>query len=88
LPPNAELDGDTGAAFALWVSAGTAISEINASAAINFLMAHLRVTEHPVSCNNSTASRHISVLPNILFPATTARRVAERCSHHKDGSLE
>jgi len=41
LLPNAGLDGDTGAAFAVWVSDGTAISEINARAAMNFLMTHL-----------------------------------------------
>jgi malate/lactate dehydrogenase len=38
LLPNEELDGDTGAAFAVTVSDGIAISEINARAAMNFLM--------------------------------------------------
>jgi hypothetical protein len=46
LPPNAELDGDTGAAFAVCVSGATAISEVNARAAINILMTHLHVAEH------------------------------------------
>jgi hypothetical protein len=41
LLPNEELDGDTGAAFAVTVSDGIAISEINARAAMNFLMTHL-----------------------------------------------
>jgi len=36
-----ELDGDTGAAFAVTVSDGIAISEISARAATNFLMTHL-----------------------------------------------
>jgi hypothetical protein len=46
LLPNAELDGDTGAAFAVCVSDATAISEVNARAAINILMTHLHVAEH------------------------------------------
>jgi hypothetical protein len=59
LLPNEELDGDTGAAFAVTVSDGIAISEINARAAMNFLMTHLFVAERcPVSCNNNTADRH------------------------------
>jgi hypothetical protein len=59
LLPNEELDGDTGAAFAVTVSDGIAISEINASAAINFLMTHLLVAERClVSCSNNTADRH------------------------------
>jgi hypothetical protein len=41
LPPNEELDGDTGAALAVWVSVGIAISEIKASAAMNFLKSKL-----------------------------------------------
>jgi hypothetical protein len=41
LLPNAGLDGDTGAAFAVSVSDGIAISEISARAAMNFLMTHL-----------------------------------------------
>jgi hypothetical protein len=41
LLPNEELDGDTGAAFAVTVSDGIAISEISARAAMNFLMTHL-----------------------------------------------
>jgi hypothetical protein len=45
LPPNEELDGDTGAALAVWVSVGIAISEIKASAAMNFLMTHLLLAE-------------------------------------------
>jgi len=48
-----------GAAFAVTVSDGIAISEINARAAMNFLMTHLLVAERcPVSCNNNTADRH------------------------------
>jgi hypothetical protein len=43
LLPNAGLDGDTGAAFAVAVSDGIAISEISARAAMNFLMTHLLV---------------------------------------------
>jgi len=46
LPPNAELAGDTGAAFAVWASGGTTISETNARAAINFLMTDLHVAKH------------------------------------------
>jgi hypothetical protein len=45
LLPNEELDGDTGAALAVWVSVGIAISEIKASAAMNFLMTHLLLAE-------------------------------------------
>jgi hypothetical protein len=45
LPPNEELAGDTGAAFAVWVSVGIAISETNARAVKNFHMTHLLVTE-------------------------------------------
>jgi hypothetical protein len=45
LPPNEELDGDTGAALAVWVSVGIAISEIKARAAMNFLMTHLLLAE-------------------------------------------
>jgi hypothetical protein len=45
LLPNEELDGDTGAALAVWVSVGIAISEIKASAAMNFLMTHLPLAE-------------------------------------------
>jgi hypothetical protein len=45
LLPNEELDGDTGAAFAVTVSDGIAISEINARAAMNFLMTHLLFAE-------------------------------------------
>jgi hypothetical protein len=41
LLPNEELDGDTGAALAVWVSIGIAISEITARATMNFLMTHL-----------------------------------------------
>jgi hypothetical protein len=41
LLPNEELDGDTGAAFAVTLSDGIAISEISARAAMNFLMTHL-----------------------------------------------
>src|SRR5262249_60814969 len=41
LPPNAELAGDTGAAFAVLVSDALAISEVNARAATNILMTHL-----------------------------------------------
>jgi hypothetical protein len=41
LLPNEELDGDTGAALAVWVSVGIEISEINARAAMNFLMTRL-----------------------------------------------
>jgi hypothetical protein len=59
LLPNEELDGDTGAALAVWVSVGIAISEIKASAAMNFLMTHLLLAERcPVSFNNDTANRH------------------------------
>jgi tRNA U34 5-methylaminomethyl-2-thiouridine-forming methyltransferase MnmC len=59
LLPNAGLDGDTGAAFAVTVSDGIAISEINARAAMNFLMTHLLVAERrPASCNNNMADRH------------------------------
>jgi hypothetical protein len=49
LLPNEELAGDTGAAFAVTVSDGIAISEINARAAMNFLMTHLLVAER-LSC--------------------------------------
>jgi hypothetical protein len=53
LLPNEELAGDTGAAFAVWVSVGMAISEIKARAAMNFFMTHLLISEQcPVSCNN------------------------------------
>ena len=38
--------GTWGAAFAVCVSAATAISEVNARAAINILMTHLHVVEH------------------------------------------
>jgi hypothetical protein len=41
-----ELAGDTGAAFAVWVSAGMVIIEINARAAMNFFMTHLLATEY------------------------------------------
>jgi hypothetical protein len=41
LLPNEELDGDTGAALAVWVSIGIAISEIKARAAMIFLMTHV-----------------------------------------------
>src|SRR5262249_60827756 len=41
LPPNAELAGDTGAAFAVLVSDALAISEVNARAATNILMTYL-----------------------------------------------
>jgi hypothetical protein len=41
LLPNEELDGDTGAALAVWVSMGIAISDIKAKAAMNFLMTHV-----------------------------------------------
>jgi hypothetical protein len=67
LLPNEELDGDTGAAFAVTVSDGIAISEISARAAMNFLMTHLLVTERcPVSCNNDTGgSPCLAVTPEI-----------------------
>jgi hypothetical protein len=41
LLPNEELDGDTGAALAVWVSIGLAISEIRTRATMNFLMTHV-----------------------------------------------
>jgi hypothetical protein len=41
LLPNEELDGDIGAALAVWVSVGIEISEINARAAMSFFMTHL-----------------------------------------------
>jgi hypothetical protein len=57
LLPNEELDGDTGAAFAVTVSDGIAISEISARAAMNFLMTHLLASEHYSVSRNST-DRH------------------------------
>jgi hypothetical protein len=60
LLPNEELAGDIGAALAVPLSVGMAISEIKARAAMNFFMTHLLISEHcPVSCNNSTASGHV-----------------------------
>jgi hypothetical protein len=41
LLPNEELDGDTGAALAVWESIGIAISEIKVMVAMNFLMTHV-----------------------------------------------
>jgi hypothetical protein len=57
LLPNEELDGDTGAAFAVWVSVGIAISEINARAAMNFFMTHL-LAMGPLFPATTAANRH------------------------------
>jgi hypothetical protein len=43
LEPNDELAGDVGAAFALWVKVGTAISIAKARAAISVFMTRLHV---------------------------------------------
>jgi hypothetical protein len=67
LLPNEELDGDTGAAFAVWVSDGIAISEINARAAMNFLMTHLLVMG-PLSLFPATTAAnrpYVAVIPKM-----------------------
>jgi hypothetical protein len=62
LLPNEELDGDTGAAFAVTVSDGIAISEINARAAMNFLMTHLLAGNIVLFSYNSTDRRALQSL--------------------------
>jgi hypothetical protein len=62
LLPNEELDGDTGAALAVWVSVGIAISEIKARAAMNFLMTHLLFRN--VVLFRSTTTRQIAMPSN------------------------
>jgi hypothetical protein len=59
LLPNEELDGDTGAALAVWASIGIAISEIKARAAMNFLMTHLLLRN--VVLFPSTTTRRIAM---------------------------
>ena len=67
--PNEELDGDTGAALAVWVSVGIEISEIKARAAMNFLMTHLlfrNVVLFPATMTRRVAmpSNHVAMPSN------------------------
>src|SRR5262249_41364364 len=61
---NAELDGDTGAAFAIRVTEGIAISEINVRPVMmNVLMTHLHVAEH-------CPRRQVKVTISLSLPVT------------------
>ena len=88
--PNEELDGDTGAALAVTVSDGIAISEINARA-INVLMTHLHVAEHcprcqvkvTISLSLPVTVRYsvIVVLCGVVFLCGVASALADQPGH-------